>query len=530
MAARFKFKVQSLKLKVALISFLLFALYFFLPIPTFAQTIPLSADTFRAPQMNDYTLENMLWGTKCKLILTKGCLMTTWKADGIPKTVVYNGEPGGGAIYALSSVMVALYNPPTSSVEYLADLGKNLGIIQPAYAQVGGSGAGIINPVLTLWQTTRNMSYVLFILIFITIGLMIMLRQKINPQTIVTIQTALPTLVIGLVLVTFSYFIAALLIDIAFVGIPLVAQVFGTTGVPNIFAPDQSRPATDQLQQLASQSNLFDLFGTSARSIPIGDISNGLRGVLDSTLPGGSNAVRVITGLIGAIAVGIMFLNPFAAIAGGAASAAIGPELIGLLIPLILIIAMFIQLIKLFLKLVNAYITILVTTIFGPLLILIGSIPGRAGAITFWWKLLLANALIFPAVFATFLFAGMILAVPSWTNSSPPLFGGFKTDFLQILIAYGIILGTPAVPDMVKEALGVKDLKGIPQAAMAGFGAGVGGLAYSSRKGYGMAMKGTGMAALKEKLEKEAVDNAKSRMSTATLARAQRILPWVPRP
>jgi len=43
---------------------------------------------------------------------------------------------------------------------------------------------------------------------------MIMFRIKINPQTAITIQLALPKLIITLLLITFSYAIAGFMIDI----------------------------------------------------------------------------------------------------------------------------------------------------------------------------------------------------------------------------------------------------------------------------------------------------------------------------
>jgi hypothetical protein len=43
---------------------------------------------------------------------------------------------------------------------------------------------------------------------------------------------------------------------------------------------------------------------------------------------------------------------------------------------------------------------------------------------------------------------------------------------IKYILGLMIILGTPAIPGMVKEALGVKDMKGFPEMAMAGLGAG----------------------------------------------------------
>ena len=55
------------------------------------------------------------------------------------------------------------------------------------------------------------------VIILIAAGFMIMFRVKINPQTVVSLQTMIPKLVITLLLVTFSYAIAGLVIDMIYV-------------------------------------------------------------------------------------------------------------------------------------------------------------------------------------------------------------------------------------------------------------------------------------------------------------------------
>ena len=59
----------------------------------------------------------------------------------------------------------------------------------------------------------RNFAYVLITLLFIIMGLMIMFRVKIDPRTVVSFQSALPKIIMALILVTFSYAIVGLLID-----------------------------------------------------------------------------------------------------------------------------------------------------------------------------------------------------------------------------------------------------------------------------------------------------------------------------
>src|SRR3989344_3291443 len=163
---------------------------------------------YRAPEHAAYSTLNLQTAAiPCAIIgtpLVKNQKCPDYDKDG--GLALYDKLPSGGALGGLSNVMMAMYtNPPTSTHEYLADLGTNLGIIQPVFAQVGGSGNGVIEPVLKMWQISRNLAYFLFVIVFLVTGFMIMFRAKINPQTVISIQVALPGLIVGLILVTFSY-------------------------------------------------------------------------------------------------------------------------------------------------------------------------------------------------------------------------------------------------------------------------------------------------------------------------------------
>src|SRR6185369_5532352 len=129
-----------------------------------------------------------------------------------PTTMVYPGAIGT----TLNMTSLALTNPPVSSREYIADLMQTVGhpFAQTAYAQ--GLGFSSLSPILGLWKIFRNIAYFFFIVIFVFIGFMIMIRSKIGSQAAVTVQQALPKLVVSLILVTFSYAIAGLLLDLMY--------------------------------------------------------------------------------------------------------------------------------------------------------------------------------------------------------------------------------------------------------------------------------------------------------------------------
>jgi hypothetical protein len=140
---------------------------------------------------------------------------------------------------------------------------------------------------------------------------MIMLRQKLNPQTVISVQSALPGLVIGLIMVTFSYFIAALITDSAFFGVQIVAQIFvsvvDSKGVVNFFDP----------VTLAQKSNIFDLYTSalSTATVPIdnyGEYINTL-GSAASQANAGTVIAAAVGGIIFALTGGLAFVGLAAA-------------------------------------------------------------------------------------------------------------------------------------------------------------------------------------------------------------------------
>ncbi len=434
-----------------------------------AQTVQdLSAQNFNYFIHGQTTIEGSMFHTVFCSILGASpfnpCAGYEYASNGSTKPIVMNRLSNGGALGTLASVMGSMYDtPPVSATYYLAQEGQNLGIIpQTAYAQqstaVQGSGAGVLAPVYTLWQFSRNIAYIFFVIVFVVVGFMIMLRQRINPQTVVTAQEALPGLAIGLVLITFSYFFSALIVDMAFLTTNIVVQIFHS-------APGNSISGLDNATTFLNNNNVLNLFASQA--LNMNNFTQIFQGVNGQT----GNVASVLPAIIGGIAGFFMSgLNPLGAIAGAAGGAALIP---GLLI-IVLMIALFIQAIRLLLGLLGAYIQILVMTIAAPFFIMIGSIPGRGGLIGVWWKNLLANVLIFPAVLVAILFAGAVMGTAGGYTTAMPLFGRLDSNFLATLIAYGILLGTPSIPEVVRQAFGIRGPQGFMGAVVGGF---TGGLA-----------------------------------------------------
>ncbi len=192
--------------------------------------------------------------------------------DPITKKVGFvNGD--GGAIGFMGNMITMLYTPPLHTGDYFKDLAQNFGFTKNVFAvsSVGreegtttisttGIGFKRLSPLLPLWSTFRNIVYMLLVLVFAIVGVAIMLRVKIDPRTVMTIQNQIPKLIIGILLVTFSYAIAGFLIDMMYTSIYLVGNT--------IVSADPQIANTDVVKQAASARNPFsaadDIFKRNA--------------------------------------------------------------------------------------------------------------------------------------------------------------------------------------------------------------------------------------------------------------------------
>lgn len=341
--------------------------------------------------------------------------------DELHKGNVQGARIGGAFGFTSNLIAQVLTQPPVSSTEYFADLGRNFGIVKPAYAQ--GIGFKGLSNLLPLWKATRNLAYILFVIVFLATGLAIMFRVKLDPKTVVTIQNAIPKLIIALILVTFSYAIVGLLIDLIYLIIYL--GVLALQGPIEAFGGD----VTVQQSRFTSLSFLDAagiIFGGSFRGI----FSIGSAIVGESLLP---KAVLTVLRVI--------LMAPLAVVSALAA--------------LIFSVVILFLLLKLFFSLLLCYVSIIISVIVAPLQIMLGALPGSTAGFGSWFRNLLANILVFPAV-ALFLLIGSLLTHPKqgpiWT---PPVMG-VGGEGLAALIGLGMLMLVNKVPEMVKAAFKMK--------------------------------------------------------------------------
>lgn len=153
---------------------------------------------------------------------TTNCLMNDDLNDCIDKVNdVFSYDPNLVAPYAnnKSDGFLAFMweDKPLSVISYFKSLGRKFNLVPEAQAQDVGFGFTALDPILPLWRASRNVAYSLFAFIIVIFSFMIMFRVKLSPQTVVSVQSALPKLVLAIILVTFSYAIAGLMVDLMYV-------------------------------------------------------------------------------------------------------------------------------------------------------------------------------------------------------------------------------------------------------------------------------------------------------------------------
>lgn len=73
----------------------------------------------------------------------------------------------------------------------------------------------LLTAMFDLWRLVRNVSLGLISVVLLYTGILIIMRKKVNPQLVVTIQYAIPKIFIGLLLIIFSYPIGAAIIAVS---------------------------------------------------------------------------------------------------------------------------------------------------------------------------------------------------------------------------------------------------------------------------------------------------------------------------
>lgn len=405
---------------------------------------------------------------------SQGCLDVDPQTKKLGLRPPQNGEPKiGGLIGYIPGMFSIVFTPPASSEQYIRYLANNFGIVKPAFAQ-SSNGFDSLGPLQPLWGASRNVTYLLFVLVFIFIGLGIMLRVKIDPRTVMTLQNQIPRVIIGILLITFSYAIAGLMIDamwlITYAGINTIT----TSGLAKNTNPTTTGCSPNlTLQQRATQNLLTIPFNFGDQVLKqechwyaggLTQIALGVSGAVGSiiedlvdTLISGAPVGDCIT-WSGWIPTGISLENCLL----GAVGTFLG-FLARILALLIVILALLWSFLRIWYSLLRAYVMIIIYVITAPLWIVVGMLPpGKDGkrplGFEKWFFRMFAHLAVFPATAALLVVASIMANLfrdPATSGAYfvPPLVGQQNMQSFGWLIAFAFVLMAPELLDIIVQNL-----------------------------------------------------------------------------
>ncbi len=282
-----------------------------------------------------------------------------------------NGDWGYGLTFAAASAIDAAYqDPPGLREMHFAEhlkwqLSRNI-FNKSASATAGENLLNLGGEVVqTMWEATRNLAYGLFLLVMIAIGFMIMFQKQIAPRVVLSFTSALPRLLIGLVLITFSFSLVALTFD--------VIGVFGSTLISEV-------------------------------------ISSGVEDVEDLEYTTTGGVMRLVLGDTTArIAGSTLFLvvQPFLTAPESEQTGAQALQALILLNTMSVVMA--IGLIGAAIQIILKIVKLLYKAVFSPIIFLIGSLPGQEEQISGFFRGIVADCAAFPAIAFVLTFTALFL-------------------------------------------------------------------------------------------------------------------------
>ncbi|PIZ62582.1 hypothetical protein COY16_03850 [Candidatus Roizmanbacteria bacterium CG_4_10_14_0_2_um_filter_39_13] len=393
-----------------------------------------------------------------------------------------------GLIQKMANLIVIPYeNPPASALGWAQVSMEKVGFIPSTYAY-SGVGFSSLSGYMEIWKLFREISYIILVLVMITIGFLIMFRVKIGSQAEISIQNALPRIVVAMILIAFSFPIAGFLVDIMYVIMAIVVHLIFDAGI----AGTTSETAGEVVDSYIN-GGFFKLFPPGQNWYTLGQ---SMYGLMPWAIRGGIQLIgyffvvsyiKQITHFIGEFTKDISGLGVIGNIWGNLPGLAqlliqlviffaVFPIIPGVILMLVMMLTALLFVFKIFFLLLSSYIKVVLYVIFSPVILMFSAIPG-VNTIGWWFKNLFGELLAFPTV-AMILMVGRAMATVNQINSPSgvnglyirtsliphyvepfrlPFLHGISSSDLNTLIGLGLILMTPDLIKMVKGWVGVTD-------------------------------------------------------------------------
>lgn len=380
------------------------------------------------------------------------------------------------------AITVPFANPPASGIAWVNDSLQNAGFV-PKTMAAEGIGFASIKPFASLWIIFRDLSYMLLVIVLIGIGFMIMFRAKLNPQTIISVENALPKIVISLILITFSFAIAGFIIDLMYIIIGILVSVL----IKNPTVPNQVTIFKNDYMMAGAMDMFRDIrlrFGTHSIGAALGSAFTQITPIpvyLALRSVGGVTFIFLMkwfiefivnnsTAVVGAEGLQLA-AEGLGSVLGSFLKFGVFPVvtfiffIIGFVyvIPWIVMLAIGFSVLFLFFRiffmLFTSYLKLIINIIIAPLLLLFEAIPGR-NAFKYWILNIISCLIPFPIIIFVFLLSYLIVSEPNITGMTArlPYLYGIDSNSFRLMIGIGIIFLIPDFVKTLKEVLGIKEL------------------------------------------------------------------------
>jgi hypothetical protein len=273
-----------------------------------------------------------------------------------------------------------MYEPvPTNLALFWNDSISKVPFFNKALAATVDYTQPFISNIYDAWKLSRNIAFGLMAIVLLYIGFLIILRKKIDQQTVVSVQYAIPKIVLAVILIAFSYPIGALLASVGW---------------------------------------------SLNRSAP--EMVNSIYPAYSSTMP-----ILGTTTAVGTFVLGLILSIPAT---GGVAVPLLGILLIICAIPVIMWLLIQIRFLLLYLKM-------LVSIITAPIEFVLGSVPGSSTNIVGWFTKMLSCVISLLALGITtelVLRVGMDIVFQGGGGIMAPL-----AAVIFVIYGYGLALSMP---------------------------------------------------------------------------------------
>ncbi len=402
----------------------------------------------------------------------------------------------GSILGFLSSAIAAPYAaPPASSIAWAQQGLESIGFVPKSYASTG-LGFASLQGYMGIWKLFRDVAYLVLVLVMVAIGFMIMFRVNVGGQTVVNIESALPRIIIAMLLITLSFPIAGFLIDMMYAVISICVGLLYDAGFEATARNLSNTPiSSKEALNKYITADFFNLWPEGANPFNVGTslykltplwVQTSLQfAILPLATGYGATLLKpvkeVVSSFFGQGAAGFTLGNLPNIFYAGLLIIIVyvisywAPTIIlGLILTLTILVLIF----RIFFMLLESYIKVLLYTLFSPIILMFSAIPGN-GSIGWWFKNMIGELVAFPTVIVILLVGNAInktnvldidnpflhmLNYAGATNSGGfehafrlPFLYGFQNDDFNLIVSFGLLLMIPDIIKLMKGIIGVQD-------------------------------------------------------------------------